>query len=554
MSRPKRLFVFDGSALAYRSHFAFIKNPLINSKGVDTSATFGFTRDLLRVLDEEQPDLAAVVFDVSKRSFRHERYADYKATRQRMPEELAAALGTLDRIVDALNLVRLGVEGYEGDDLMATLARLGSAAGHEVFLVTGDKDFCQIVSDRVRVYNPWRSRGNQPMVMTPADVEAKFQVPPERFRDYLALVGDTSDNVPGVPGVGPKRAAELLAQFGSLDEVLARTAEVKQPKLRESLETHKAQALLSRELVTFDDAVPLDVELEELELSEPDRSALVELFAELEFKDYLRRFSVSVDTDPHRHRRVDLEDLPALIAELREAGRFVFDLETTSLRPEEAEIVGMAFAHTRGEAFYVPAVETTAAGGAFALFSFKLDFAPALELLKPLLEDPAVEKGGQNVKYDALVLSHQGVSVKGIAFDTLLESYLLDPAARTHGLDDLALRYLGYKKIATREVMGTGRGKRSMDKLRDEEILPYASEDADITLRLHQQFQRRLAEQPRLLELYRDVELPLSRVLERMERRGIRVDTDALKSLGDELRGRIAGAGQGGLRPGRRGA
>lgn len=540
MSNRKRLFVFDGSAMAYRSHFAFIKNPLINSAGVDTSATFGFTRDLLRVLDEEQPELAAVVFDVSKRSFRHDRFPDYKATRERMPTELAAALGTLDRIVDAFNIPRLGVEGYEGDDLMATLARLGSDAGLEVFLVTGDKDFCQIVSDTVRVYNPWRSsRGTQPVVMTPADVEARYGITPSQFRDYLALVGDTSDNVPGVPGVGPKRAAELLDTFGSLDEILARTSEVKQPKLRESLEQNQEQAKLSQELVTFDDQAPLDVELEELERAEPDRAALVELFAELEFKDFLRRFSISVDTDPHRHHRVDPDGLPQLIADLRAAGKFVFDIETTSLRPEEAEIVGMAFAYSRGEAYYVPAIESTTTGGAFELFSFKLEFAPLLEQLRPLLEDPSVQKGGQNVKYDALVLAHHGVQVQGISFDTLLESYLIDPAARTHGLDDLALRYLGYKKIATREVMGSGRGKRTMDKLRDEEILPYASEDADITFRLHEQFQRRLSEQPRLQELYRDVELPLVGILASMEQRGITVDTRALKSLGKELRERI---------------
>ncbi|MCA8921521.1 MAG: DNA polymerase I [Planctomycetes bacterium] len=540
MNRPKRLFVFDGSALAYRSHFAFLKNPLINSAGVDTSATFGFTRDLLRVLDEEQPELAAVVFDVSKRTFRHDRFPEYKATRQRMPEELAAALGTLDRIVDAFNLPRLGIEGYEGDDLMATLARMGTEAGLEVYLVTGDKDFCQVVSEQVKVYNPWRSRGTQPMVMTPADVLAKYDVPPERFRDYLALVGDASDNVPGVPGIGPKRAAELLNAFGSLDALLERSAEVTRPALREALEAHREQALLSRELVAFDEHAPLDVELEELERAEPDRAALVELFAELEFKEFLRRFSLSVDTDPHVHHRVDADGLDALIEDLRAAGSFVFDLETTSLRPEEAEIVGMAFAYSRGEAYYVPAVESTSTGGAFELFSFKLDFAPLLERLRPLLEDPSVEKGGQNVKYDTLVLAHHGVHVQGVTFDTLLESYLIDPAARTHGLDDLALRYLGYKKIATREVMGTGRGKRTMDKLRDEEILPYASEDADITLRLHQQFSRRMAEQPRLQELYRDVELPLMKLLGKMERRGIRVDTQALAELGVELRERIA--------------
>ncbi|MHC4933967.1 MAG: 5'-3' exonuclease, partial [Planctomycetota bacterium] len=222
MASSPRLFLFDGSALAYRSYFAFIKNPLRNAQGLNTSAAFGFSRDLLRILDEETPERVAVVFDVSKRTFRHERYAEYKATRELMPDELLACLPFIDRIVDALGLPRLGVEGYEADDVMATLARQAADEGYRVFLVTSDKDFCQLVDDRIHIYNPWRRDRSPLEILDPGSIREKYGVSPERFRDYLALTGDSSDNVPGVPGVGPKRAVELLEQFGSLESVLER--------------------------------------------------------------------------------------------------------------------------------------------------------------------------------------------------------------------------------------------------------------------------------------------------------------------------------------------
>ena len=546
---PTRLFVFDGSAMAYRSHFAFIKNPLINSAGRNTSAIYGFLRDLVRVLDDERPDRVAVVFDVSKSTFRHARFPAYKATRREMPGDLVQSLPTVDQLVDALGVPRLGVDGVEGDDVIATLAEQAAARGWQVFLVTSDKDFCQLVSEQVKLYNPWRSRGpgrqaaEGATLMGPAEVEERYGVPPARFRDWLALVGDSSDNVPGVPGVGPKRAAELIARHGSLEEVLRHAADETRPALREALLTHQDQARLSLELVTLMRDVPLPLELDALRQRDLDRPELQRLCAELEFREYLRRWSTAVDSDPHVHHRVAPAEVPALVERIRAAaaagGELVFDLETTSLDPQVAEIVGMAVSLAPGEAFYLGAVEKPKKGGAFALFSMELDFKDQLAAMQPVLEDPAIRKGGQNVKYDLLVLARHGVTVRGISFDTLLESYLLDPSSRTHNLDDLALRYLGYKKIATAELIGRGKKQRSMADTPDREIFPYASEDADITCRLHRLFAPQLARQPGLLALYRDVELPLLEVLADLERTGIKVDLEVLARIRTDFQARL---------------
>ena len=534
-----RLYLVDGSALAYRSHFAFVKNPLRNAAGLNTSAAFGFTRELLRLVDEERPDLLAVVFDVSKRTFRHERYPDYKATRAQMPDDLVASLPYLDRIVDALGIARLGVEGFEADDVIATVARRGREAGYAVRIVSPDKDLCQLVDEQVWVINPWRRGGPGLDVLDPQRVEEKFGVPASRLRDYLALRGDSSDNVPGVPGVGPKRAVELLTQFGSLEQVLAGAAGYGRKAVREKLLAHADQARLSLELVTLDDAVPVEEDLAALAPGAPDRGELFALFSELEFREFTGRFSRDIRSDPHVHHRVTSDaELDALVARLEACAAFVFDLETTSLDPRQAEIVGMAFSWQEGEAWYVPPEESVGAG-AFELFAVRLDFSRRLERLRPVLEDPARPKGGQNVKYDVQVLARHGVTVRGVAFDTLLESYVLDPSLTSHGLDALALRHLGYTKIATGDVMGRGKKRRSMAETPDDEIFPYASEDADITFRLHRRFSAELAREPRLERLYREVELPLQEVLRRMEETGVRVDAAVLGELEVELRARL---------------
>lgn len=534
----ERLYLIDGSFLAYRSYFAFVKNPLRNAAGLNTSAAFGFTRELLRLLDEEHPDRVAVVFDVSKSTFRHERYPEYKATRELMPDEMLACLPYVERIVDALGIPRLGVPGYEADDVIGTLSKRAAAEGLEVFLVTSDKDLCQLVQERVRIWNPWRRDRADVEVLDADGVEAKYGVRPDRFKDYLALRGDTSDNIPGVPGVGKKRAVELLQQFGSLEEVLSRAEEYPRKAVREKILANVDQARLSYELVTIDTAVPLDVELTELVPAPADPIALAALFGELEFRGFLARFPTDTNDDPHVHHRLQAGDVDAFVERLRASERFVFDLETTSLDTRVAEVVGMAFSFSNAEAFYLGAEESLGTS-AFELFPVELDFKQHLAKLKPILEDPSVKKGGQNIKYDAAVLRRYGIEVRGIAFDTLLESYVLDPSTPSHGLDALSLRYLGYRKIATSSLLGKGKKQRNMRDTSDDEIFPYASEDADITFRLHELFTQRLAREPELRELYEAVELPLIPVLMGMEDRGVRVDVDALQAIGTEFRARL---------------
>ncbi len=538
MTARPRLFLFDGSALSYRSYFAFIRNPLRNGQGLNTSGAFGFTRELLKILDAERPDRAAVVFDVSKKTFRHERYPDYKATRARMPDEMLACLPYIDRIVDGLGVPRLGVEGFEADDVIGTLAIQAAEQGFDVSIVTGDKDFCQLVSDRIHIYNPWKGGPRGVEILDPAKVKKRHGVTPEQFRDYLALTGDSSDNVPGVPGVGPKRAVELIELFGSLDGVLERAEEYPRKGVREKILANKDLARLSYELVTIETAMELDQGPDDLVVREPDRATLSAIFSELEFREFSKRFTSDVNNDPHVHHRVTAETLDDLIEKLRASGGFVFDLETTSLDPRVAEIVGMAFSFENAEAYYLGAEESVGTS-AFELFPVELDFKTHLEKLRPVLEDPNVPKGGQNVKYDVMVLANNGVDVQGVAFDTLLESYVLDPSG-THGLDDLSVRYLGYRKIATRDVIGSGKKQRSMRDTPDQEIFPYASEDADITYRLHTLFTSRLAQVPALATLYAETELPLFPVLMKMEQTGIAIDVSALSAISVEFKQRLS--------------
>ncbi|HZV02696.1 MAG TPA: DNA polymerase I [Planctomycetota bacterium] len=541
----KRLFLVDATALAYRGHFALLRNPLTNTKGLNTSAAKVFTDKILEILDKERPDLIALAFDHPTPTFRHARFAEYKATREKMPEEMHDALDSIDRIVAGLGLPVVSIPGFEADDVIGTLARRAEARGLEVMMVTGDKDFAQLVTDHVKIWNPFalghRPSGGHVEILGPKEVEAKFGVKPERIRDLLALMGDTSDNIPGVPAVGEKTARSLLERFGSLDEVLAHASEVEQKRVRENLIAHSGDARLSYELVTIVTDAPVGVEPTELTPRTPDRTALFPVFQELEFRDLSRRFSVDASSDPHVHKVASTpEQVDQLVRDLEQAEEIAFDLETTSLKPLEADIVGMSFSWKPNEATYLPAREVKAKGATFSLFAFELDFKEQLEKVRKVLEDPARKKGGQNVKYDMLVLSRYGVEVRGITFDTLLESYLLDPSARQRNLDELALRYLNYKKIPTESVIGAaGKKQRTMDNSPEREVAAYASEDADITLRLHRLFGRQVEEQG-LGELYRTVELPLMHVLLKMEKRGVKVETDMLKGLADEFATRLA--------------
>lgn len=533
----RSIYLIDGSALAYRSHFAFIRRPLINSKGMNTSAAFGFATMLLKIQNEQKPDLLIVTFDASGKNFRHEQYEEYKATREKMPDEMREQVPYIHKMVEGFGLPLLCIPGYEADDVIGTLARQGSELGHEVFIVSADKDLMQLVTEKVKVFNPW-SRPGQPTLFGPKEVEKKLGVTPERVIDLLALMGDKSDNVPGVPSIGEKTAVKLLDEFESLDSLLEKTDQVKAKRARENLKEHMDKAELSRKLVTLDLHVPLEKSLSELENTEPDAAVLSEIFGTLEFRDLQKRFSANQEVDVHEYKIIKTDkELDKLIKDFKKAPYFVFDLETTSLDKFEAKIVGVALSCKSGYAFYVPmnAKKETKVGETPSLFAAQEEDNGWLDKLKPLLEDPDLPKGGQNIKYDAMVLANNGIHVQGIAFDTLLEAYVLDPGAPSRKLDDLSLKYLSYRKIATKDLIGSGRKKVNMADLPVEKVGEYAAEDADITFRLHELFTKKLEKAPELMKLYKEVELPLLHVLMRMEQQGLKVDTKVLGQLSKDF-------------------
>jgi DNA polymerase-1 len=537
----ERLFLIDGANLAYRSYFAFIRQPLVSSRGLNTSGAFGFTQTLLKLLEEEKPEYVAVVWDPEGETERSLKFAAYKGTRQKMPDEMEDSLPYIDKICEGFRVPQIVMEGVEADDVIGTLALKAAERGLDVFIVSFDEDFLQIVRPNVRLYN-LRKGWNDLEIVGPEETRAKYGVPPERIRDVLALMGDPSDNIPGVRGVGEKTAIELVQQFGSLEGVLAHAATVKKKNVREALLSPEGQAAarLSFDLVTIRTDLPIELDLEALRRREPDPEMLAPIFLELEFTQFLNRIGTRRREVPIEYRIVRTEaELEELIACLRKAPVFAFDTETTGLNPLESDIVGFSFACEEGKAYYVP---TFTPGSPGTLFSKpRIDdrwLRLVIEKLRPLFESEEVKKGGQNVKFDVLALSRYGVEVRGIAFDTMIASYLCDPSARLHNLDALSLRYLNLQKIPTEALIGKGKGQVSMFDLPIEEVARYAAEDADFTLRLHNVFTPKLCGLE-VDRLYREVELPLITVLARMERAGVKLDTALLARLSQEYATRL---------------
>ena len=540
----RKLYLVDGSALAYRSHFAFARNPLINSRGENTSAIFGFVRELLRIIDDEQPDYLGVVFDTSEPTFRHKAYPEYKATREKMPEELREQLPRLREVIEAMHIPIIEVPGYEADDALATLARKAADQGIEVYLATGDKDLMQIISPQIKMSN-LRRDGTGIEIIDPAKVREKMGVPPEQIVDYLALVGDSSDNVPGVPKVGKKRALELLQKFGSLEAILRNTGKIEKKAIRESLQANEQAARLSQKLVTLDLNAPIELDLDRLKLVPPGDEDMLRHFRELEFHSLVRRFQsdTASEADDGDYHTVRTEtELRTVLDTLKNAGYFTFDLETTSAVPMQAEIVGLSFSCRENEAWYVPVRQATP-GQAFQellLDSEGGETVDLLDMLSPLFQDDAVRKNAQNAKYDIIVLANYGVQVRGLAFDTMVASYLLNPSGRQHNLDALALEYFNIKKIPTSDLIGKGKKQITMREVALETVARYACEDADITERLRRIFEPKLAEAG-LRELADTVEIPLILVLVDMERNGVALDQKFLEQMSAEMHERLQG-------------
>ncbi|MEW6746829.1 MAG: DNA polymerase I [Planctomycetota bacterium] len=534
MSPTPQLFLIDGSALAYRSHFAFARSPLTTSKGRNVSAVFGFAQALFRLLDKENPTHWAVALDTKEPTFRHRRYAAYKATREKAPEELVEQFPAIRELVEAFRLPIIERPGYEADDLIASVAVRAAREGMNVFLVSGDKDFMQIVSPRIRLYNLTRT-GSDVEIQGPDEVVARFGVSPSQIVDLLALMGDASDNIPGVEGIGEKGAATLLQEFGSLDRIYENLPKISRASLRQKLEAGREAALLSRELAVLDLEAARELPLEGLAWSGWDGPRLRQLFTQHEFTMYLSRLGGETEGEEEHDYAVirDRRSYEQLLEDLHRADAIVIDTETTSIDPMRAELVGLSFSVRDRQARYLPVnlPEPIFGGDPPDCQRFLAD-------LKPLLEDRDRPKIGQNIKYDMLVLSRYGVQVRGVSFDTMLASYCVSPGVMRHNLDHLALQYLGIKKIPTSALIGSGKKQITMAEVPIDKVGRYACEDADVTRRLVSLLRNEMRDLE-VDRLFAEIEIPLIDVLFDMERTGVRIDADILEEMGREFDRRL---------------
>ncbi len=531
MAKKPKLYLIDGSSYIFRAFFG-IRQMLTNSAGLPTNALYGFTTMLSKVVRDEQPDYLAVVFDSKAKTFRHEMYPEYKANREVPPEDLAQQFPFFEPLVEAFNIATLRKDGYEADDIIGTLAKMGEQEGMEVTIVSGDKDMMQLITPHVHMLDTMKDKRFEK-----AEVIDKFGVPPEQVIEVMGLMGDSSDHIPGVKGVGPKTATELIQKYGSIEELYKNIDDIEKKKLKEKLEIDKDKALLSRQLVTIDTEMKLDCKVEDLKVKEPDTDKLRAMFTALGFKSLLADLpegDAGVPSQPavakiesHYETIMDGKALDALVKKLKKSKEFALDLETTSKHPTRAEMVGISFSWAEGEACYIPVSHR------YLGVPEQLDKGKVIADLKPLLEDAKLKKFGHNIKYDLIVLANEGVALAGVAFDSMLASYVLDPSKRQHSLDDLAMEMLGHQNITYSDVAGKGAKQIGFDEVSIDVAAEYAAEDSDITWRLTHALKARLRDET--LKLYEELELPLIDVLADMEMTGVKVDREHLKKMSIKL-------------------
>jgi len=535
-STRKRLFLIDGYAMLYRAHFAMIRNPLINSKGMHTSALFGFTNQVLKLLRQEKPDYLMAAFDSAKKTFRHDRYPDYKATREKMPDEMREQLPYLWQLMEAMRIPTMESPGFEADDIIGTLAKKGEAEGFDIYIVSGDKDFMQLVNDHIYLYSP-SGRQAELKIYDRHGVEEKWGVQPEKIIDLLGLMGDSSDNVPGVTGVGEKTAVKLLKEYGTLVNALDHADEVKNKRAREGLQKCRDEAILSQDLVTIKTDMDLDTNFEDMATDGFDVNALDALFRELEFQALQTQLNTLHGEVPTQEKRpekdykalTELNDIQSFINEVKEGEWLSFDLETTSVEPMRCEIVGLSFSTKKDTGIYIPIhykEKTT------DLFDDHLNIV--LNIIRPIMENENIPKTGQNIKFDALILRKHGLKVNGIQFDTLLAAHLLKPESRNLKLDNLGMEHLEYRMVPITDLIGKGRNQISMAEVELEKVTFYAAEDADVALQLTHIFKAKLKKEG-LDSFFNDIELPLLPVLLEMEFNGMFVDGEMLSTMSDTL-------------------
>ena len=531
----KTLFVIDGHALCYRAYYAFIKSQLKNPENQDVSAIFGFARMLYRLIEEQDPDYLAVAFDPPVKSFRFDLYSEYKANRQKMPGELRSQIEEIKRMVDILGITRIEDNNYEADDVLGTMAKKFASEECDVVLVTGDKDAYQLVDEHVRIYANKKGISEYEIYDTEG-VENKLGITPDRVIDYMALMGDSSDNIPGVKGIGEKTALKLILSYGSLEGIYENVEKIS-GRQKELLIEEKEMAFISRDLVTIRTDVPLDFDLDQLRKPDITSEEARAFFTHHDMGSVLRdhfppEAGALSGNEPKekKYTTVLSEDvLEDMIALIRSMGEVSMDTETTSVSPVDADLIGMSFSIEESSGWYIPMVS----GGLFS--EAVIERERAMNMLRPILEDPGIRKIGQNIKYDIIVLRGAGVEVAGVYFDTMVASYLLDPTLRRHNLDDMALRYLDYTTITYKDLTGTGKKAIPITDVPLERLSEYAIEDADITWRLYLIFRDRLKEQD-LDKLFHDIEMPLVEVLADMEYTGVTIDPGYFELLGQENR------------------
>lgn len=549
--QDSRLFLLDAFALIYRAYYAFVNNPIKNSKGQNTSASYGFTLFLHDLLQKEKPSHLAVVFDSPGATDRATEHSFYKANREAMPEDIASAIPYIKEILKAYNIPMLELSGFEADDIIGTIAKEKEKTGHTVFMVTPDKDFAQLVSPNIFIYKPSR-QGNGIEILGVPEILEKWEIKdPLQVIDILGMWGDAVDNIPGIPGVGEKTAKALIAQYGSMENMIAHSHELK-GKMREKVEANIEQALISKKLATIILDVPIEVSDEDLEISDPDHERLSALFAELEFRNLGKRIlgeeytvnkapsngqldlfgspsneaplvekGKSIDNVEHLYYLINTEaELKKLLTLLKKEKELAFDTETTGLDAMNESILGVSFSIHAHEAFYIPLNDENR--------------IPFLALLKPLFEDSNILKIGQNIKYDMHILANYGIHLQGAMFDTMLAHYLLEPDLR-HNMDYLSESYLGYTPVSIESLIGKkGKNQKSFDTVDLEAQKEYAAEDADVTWQLAQNF-KQLCKEQNLTKVLEDVEMPLLPVLTKMERNGVKLDEAFLNAYSIEL-------------------
>ena len=566
-----KLFLLDAYALIYRAFFAMSKNPRMNSKGLNTSAVMGFLNSLYEILQKEKPTHIGVAFDVSGTAQRQAEYSEYKANREKMPDDLRDSIPYIIRLIESFNIPVYGVEGYEADDVIGTLSKKAEQQGFTTYMMTPDKDFGQLVTDKILLYKPAKF-GEPAQVWGPKEVCERYGIQePKQLIDILGLWGDAADNIPGIPGIGEKTAAQLVQKYGSVENLIAHADELK-GKQKENVINFAEQGLMSKALATINLEVPVDFNEEELKAKEPDVPALMALFEELEFRTFAKRFiddykkthgdvpSVetpalkpsgpnlfsttmpsgefdlfhqgdnngllefsdkdSAKTVPHDYKLVESDaDINSLVDLLSKQKQFVFDTETTNIDVYSAELVGLSFAIMAHEAWYL------------SMPAEREACQKKLELLRPLFENENIFKIGQNLKYDISMLTQYGISVKGPLFDTMLAHYLLEPEQR-HNMDYLAEVYLNYLTIPIEDLIGKGRMQKTMREVPIELVKEYAAEDADITLQLYEKLMPLLKENG-VEKLFYEIEMPLVPVLSRMEANGVKIDTENLQQISE---------------------